>query len=305
MLLVTTQPDSDYYIWQVQVQLNNFKKFGCEDKYVGIFGYNPKIGVNPKLLALDKKTRGKILYYPDMRDLSMRLYSPSIRPHLLKQLYQKNYEIIFNRNYLYLDSDIIFAEYPNFSELIDDKVIHVSDMASHVSFDSIKRKNNDLFELMCKSVGITSYIVNKNKKNGGGVVYLFKKNNYLDDKFWEKVEVDSNALYKYMLVAPQNFTKLEKITANKWALLWNIWLIGYDTKISDELSFTLPNTPINEWKKHNLYNNAGVKETEKSYLFYKNDFYNKSPLDADLSNVSDEYCSFNYVSEILDTAKNA
>lgn len=303
MLFVTTQPDSDYYIWQIQVQLNNFKKFGSEDKCIVIFGYNPTIGLNPKVELLQKKTRAKVLSYPDTRDLSSRLYSPSIRPHLLKQLYENDYDLILDKNFLYLDCDIIFSDYPNFSKLNIEKCVHISDTSNHISFDKIKKKNKILFEEMCRSVGISSYVVEKNKENAGGVVFLFKKYNYFDYEFWNKVELDSNSLYKLMLVSNDKYTRFELITANKWALLWNLWLIGYDTKTSTELDFTLATDPIENWSKNNLYNNAGVTPENESFLFKKMNFTEKTPFLEDHSHVSTEYASFKYVMEIFATAE--
>lgn len=303
MLFVTTQPDSDYYIWQVQVQLNNFKKFGCEDKCVIIFGYNSKLGINPRVRDIEKITRSIVLCYPDNRDLSMKLYSPSLRPHLLKQLFQKNPEVLVNKNYLYLDCDIIFTEYPNFSELNRERVVHISDTTSQISFDSIKEKDSYLFNQMCRSVGINEYVVDKNKATGGGIVFLFKKSHYFNYEFWEKVEKDSNTLYKMMLVSTENFRSVEMVTANKWSLLWNLWLIGYDTKISKELAVSWATNPIEDWNLHNLYNNAGVCEKDRFFLFYKTDFIEKCPFTSDLSYVSNKYCSYNYVQEIVGTGK--
>jgi hypothetical protein len=91
--------------------------------------------------------------------------------------------------------------------------------------------------------------------------------------------------------------------ANKWSLLWNLWLAGYDTKISDELSLSYPNTPINEWKNYNLYNNAGVSIDDKNVLFYKGDYIGNNPFKADLNYVSNKYCSFKYIEEIVSTGK--
>lgn len=303
MLFVTTQPDSDYYIWQIQVQLTNFKKFGSEDKCIVIFGFNPTIGVNPKVYDLEKKTRATILYYPDNRDLSSRLYSPSIRPHLLKQLYERDYNLIIDKNFLYLDCDVIFTQYPIFSKLNTEKCVHISDTSNHISFDKIKKKNKILFEEMCRSVGISSYVVDKNKGSAGGIVFLFKKYNYFDYEFWNKVERDSNSVYKLMLVSNDKYSRFELITANKWALLWNLWLIGYDTKTSTELGVTLATDPIENWGMYNLFNNAGVTNENSHYLFNKSDFREKTPFFADHSHVSEKYTSYKYIQEIQATAE--
>lgn len=301
MLFITTQPDSDYYIWQLQVQLNNFKKFGCEDKCVVVFGYNPTIGVNPKAEEFEKHTTAKVLFYPDNRDLSTRLYSPSIRPHLLKQLYRKNPEILLNKNFLYLDCDIVFTDYPDFSKLNEEKFVHVSDTESLFSFETIMTENKDLFEKMCKVVGITPYVVNKYLGTAGGMSYAFKYFHYFDYEFWDKVEKDSASLYKIMLVTNDEDSLEQIMSANKWALLWNLWLIGYDTKKSEELDTIWAINPIADWNTHNLYNNAGVREEDREFLFYKGDFEEKTPFEVDLSYVSKEYCCSKYVEEIIAT----
>lgn len=301
MLFITTQPDSNYYIWQLQVQLNNFKKFGCEDKCVVVLGYNPNIGINPNAKEFEKKTSARVLFYPDNRDLSTRLYLPSIRPHLLKQLYKENPEVLLNKNFLYLDCDIIFTDYPDFSKLNEEKFIHVSNTESLFSFEKIMTENNDLFEKMCKVVGITPYVVNKNLGTAGDMTYAFKFFHYFDYEFWDKVERDSTSLYKMMLVTNKKDSLGQVMCANKWALLWNLWLIGYDTKKSEELDTTWATNSIEDWNTHNLYNNAGVSEKDRGFLFYKGDFEEKSPFEEDLSFVSKEYCSSKYVEEIIAT----
>jgi hypothetical protein len=303
VLFITTQPDTDYYIWQTEVQLNNFKKFACDNKTIVVFGYNALLGINPKILELKKRTRANVLCYPDTRNLSTRLYSPSIKPHLIKKFFENDGDLLKNQHYIHLDSDIIFTSYPNFNDLYNEKVIHVSDTSSQFSFDTIKEKNPVLFNEMCKIVGINPYVIEKNKINGGGIVFFYKKFHYFNYDFWDKVENDSHALYKLMLVSSDKFRPIELVTATKWAILWNLWLMGYETKISNELAVCWATNPIKDWKEKNLYNNAGVNENDKKYLFYKSDYVEKCPFESDLSYVSDEYCSYNYVKEIIETAK--
>jgi hypothetical protein len=303
MLFITTQPDTDYYIWQLQVQLNNFKKFGCEDKCIVIFGYNPAFGISPNAVEFAKKTKAKVLYFPDTRDLSTRLYVPSIRPHLLKKLYKRNPEMILNKNFLYLDCDIVFADYPDFSRMNEEKFVHLCNTESLFSFEKLMRSNKELFEKMCKVVGITPYVVNKYFETAGGIAYAFKFFHYFDHDFWDKVERDSVGLYKIMLVSNNEDSLMQIMSANKWALLWNLWLIGYDTKISTELSTSWASDPIENWGKHNLHNNAGVKSEDRGFLFYKGDFDEKTPFEDDFTYVSSEYCSSKYVEEILSTKR--
>jgi len=303
MLFLTTQPDSDYYVWQLQVQINNFKKFGCEDKCIVVFGYNPVIGINPNAKEFESKTTAKVLFYPDNRELSTRLYLPSIRPHLLKQLYRDNPEVILDQNFLYLDCDIIFADYPDFSEMNGEKYVHVSDTDDLFSYEDIAETNDELFRKMCKEVGISPITVENNKKAIGGITYAFKFFHYFNYDFWDKVERDSVALYKMMLVTNNEDSISQIMSVNKWALMWNLWLIGYDTKISNELKVMWAMNPIEDWDDYNLYNNAGVEEPQRHYLFYKHDYVEKLPFGEDFSYVSDKYCSFKYVEELISTEK--
>jgi hypothetical protein len=169
------------------------------------------------------------------------------------------------------------------------------------SIEYIKKNNYLLFEKMCKTVGISKQLVEENRHTGGGITYFVKHFNYLDYFFWEKVEKDSVALYKMMLVTINKDSYIQILTANKWALLWNLWLIGYDTQPSEELSMTWANSSIEEWKNHNLYNNAGVTEKQREFLFYKGDFIYKNPFNENFEYVSKEYCSSKYVEEIIST----
>lgn len=300
MLFVTTQPDSDYYIWQLQVQLNNFKKFGCEDKSIVVFGYNPVIGINPKAKDLQKSTTAKVYFFPDERNLSERLYLPSIRPHLLKQLFKSDPDLLCNQNFLYFDCDVIFSNYPDFSSLIDKKIIHLSDTTK---FLTLKDVNSDtlLFQQMCHQVGISLKIVKSNKEKTGGIIYMFKDIHYFDFEFWDKVERDSVQLYKMMLVANSADDYKQIMTANQLSMLWNLWLMGYDTELTKELSVSWATNPIGDWTKNNLFNDAGVEEKDREFLFYKGDFHKITPFDTDLSYVSKEHCSIKYVEEIITT----
>lgn len=306
MKFLTAQPDTDYYVWQLQVQMHNFKKFGIEDKTIILFGYNPKIGINEKALEFKETTDARVIFLPDTRDLSQRLYLPSLRPHIIKQLYTGEYaDILQNKAVLYMDCDVIFTKIPNLKDYIDKRKIYLSDTRSYIGAAYIREKGLGLLEKMCQVVGINPTHVINNQEMSGGAQYLFTSNFNLSYDFWNKVERDCNILYKTMLVTSEKNGAQHPIqswTADMWALLWNIWLMGLDTEIIDELSFCWATSPVSELESNNIYHNAGVTENEKSYMFYKGDFISKSPFDVDLSYVSNTYCSSFYVNEICETA---
>src|SRR5258706_13625840 len=118
MKFLSAQLDNDYNLWQLQVQMFNFKKFGIEDKSIVLIGYNPEIGVSQKALEFKEITNATVIFLPDNRDLSDRLYTPSIRPHLIKQLYIDHPDMLENKAVLYHDCDILFIKLPHVKDLI-------------------------------------------------------------------------------------------------------------------------------------------------------------------------------------------
>lgn len=305
MKFLSVQPDIKYYIWQLQVQMHNFKKFGIEDKCIILLGYDPKVGVSAEALDFKEKTSARVIFLEDTRNLSEKLYIPSIRPHLIKKLYRQYGDLLVNKSILYHDSDILFTELPEVKDKVNDRKIYVSDTISYIGADYIKQKGEGLLDEMCKVVGINRSIVEKNQNSSGGAQYLFTSNFNLSYDFWDKVERDCNDLYKLMLVTSDKYNPQHPIqawTADMWAVLWNLWLVGLDTEITDELSFSWATDPISNLDNHNIFHNAGVTGENKE-LFFKGDYINNPPFDADLSHVSDKFCSIFYVREIIETAK--
>lgn len=303
MKFLSAQLDNDYNIWQLQVQMFNFKKFGIEDKAIVLIGFNPKLGVSDNAIRFKDQTKALVIFLPDNRDLSDRLYTPSIRPHLIKQLYINHKVMIENSAMLYHDCDILFLKLPRVKDLLLKRKIFVSDITTYY----VNQIEGDLFKEMCKTVGIPMNMVIKNEKSIGGAQYLFNSSLNFSYDFWDKIEHDSNNLYKLLLVSGDKYGKdmlKQSWSADIWAILWNIWLLGVDTEVSNELSFTMGNSPIEELDNCNIYHNSGVSADMGSDFFYKRNFINTSPFDADLSHVSKSYCSSFYVSEIQDAANH-
>lgn len=302
MKFLSAQLDNEYNMWQLQVQMFNFKKFGIEDKAIVLIGYNPTIGVSEKALDFKKSTTATVFFLPDNRDLSDRLYTPSIRPHLIKQLYIEHPTLLENKAVMYHDCDILFIKLPYVKELITTREIYVSNIKQYMSLDM----DDDLLKQLCKIVGIPLSMVLKKSKSIGGAQYLFNSSLNFSFDFWEKIEHDSNNIYKLLLVSSEKYGSdviTQSWSADIWAILWNIWLIGVDTEISDELSFAVATSPIEELDRNNIYHNTGVTNEIANEFFNKRDFMDKSPFDSDLSYVSNDYCSSFYVREIIEAKK--
>jgi len=302
---ISVQPDLDYYVWQLQVQMNNFKKFNIENKSIILFGYNPINGINKNALKFKEQTDAKIFFYEDNRTEIENTYSPSVRPHILKKFFNEN-DLLKNKNYLYHDSDILFTKLPKIELKNNNKKIFLSDTISYIGSEYIKSKSLDLFNEMCSIVNIDPLKVSNNENKSGGAQYLISKNTPLDFHFWNKVEMDSVTLFNYMQNTKTKFSKnhpIQSWTSDMWALLWNLWLRNYDTEIHNELNFSWATSHISDWNKNTIYHNAGVTG-DRNDLFFKGNYIKKSPFNENFNNISKEFCSYKYVEEIIETGLN-
>ncbi len=298
MKYICCQPNSDYYIWQVQVLLNNLKKWNVEQDAIIIFSFDGE--PNKRVFEVFKNSRANFYFFPDER--INKSYISSIRPHILKSFFQS--VKIFD-DVLYIDCDIIFTRKPDLN-ICENKIL-VSDCHSYLFSQYITSKGEGLLSEMCEVIGINPNTVISNDSNCGGAQYLIPRKivQKLDFDFWDKVEKDSTNLFRVMNETAHKYNPQHPIQswcADMWAILWNFWLSNIETSISKELSFSWATDPISFYNKHLIYHNAGAT-ADRTDLFYKADFISKDPFNADHSNVSAELCSYNYVQEILETAK--
>jgi hypothetical protein len=86
-----------------------------------------------------------------------------------------------------------------------------------------------------------------------------------------------------------------------WAVLWNGWLRGNETKVVSELNFTWATDPIKNWDKNTIYHNAGVT-CACGRQFYKANYMTNLPYNIKQENFRDNVAAYNYVKEIIETA---
>lgn len=314
MFYITVFPDTDYFLWQLQVQNFNFLKMHIDlSKVIILVGY--KNEVNPKFIEYKNKVKNtglNILFYQNT--LTNNTYSPSIRPHLLKKFMFDNPH--FENEYLFLhDVDIIFRKIPNFEVLKKENTWITAECSHYLGYEYLKTttQNEELIDMMCGIIGISKNIIIKNAKNSGGAQYFGKGLNYL---FWEKVENDCFRLYKYLQnirmtddaeIAKTGFKKnpntIQAWTAGMWAELYNLWLFEFETEISNELDFAWATYSTEMYQHKNIFHNAGVTKKTKEGYFLKTNYVNESPFDKDLSFVTPEKACYYYVKEIEETKK--
>jgi hypothetical protein len=309
LIFVTAQPDVPYFHWQVRVYVHNFIENGIDPNNIHVIFAMVMGNSKPSEESLKLKDLGiNVHHYLDDRD--KKHYIPSIKPFLISKWLKEfpNYGKLF---FLH-DADIIFREIPNFDSLIKDNTIYLSDTIGYIGYNYIidccnryekTHKNSEKEQLlneMCSIVGVDKEIVKFNQNNSGGGQYLFKET---DCDFWDKIYRDSTLLYDKMIDYHKRFPispgEIQFWTAEMWALLWNLWLYKYETKISNELDFSWATDGIEMYNKKKILHMAGVTENLKNKKFYKGDYININPIER----IKENFNYFDYIDKNSITIK--
>lgn len=299
MKFLVAVPDHKYYIWQVLVQINNFKRLNIERDTTYVFGiFNNRPSRTLLSLINSKKISAKFVLINDQR--IDKGYTSSLRPYILDKYYKEfapqSTEAIF-----YLDPDVLFTKPIDFTQFERDNIWYVSDTRSYIDSKYIKSKSPELFQRMCDVVNISPIIVEANDGNAGGAQYIMKN---VPIGYWEKVYKDSEALFKLMkstetVYHPEH--PIQSWTADMWAVLWNAWYFGNEVKIDKELDFCWASESIERWNKTNIFHNAGVVTDDGKH--FSKTHYQISPFNKETKG-SPESASWNYIGEIKRTEKN-
>jgi hypothetical protein len=289
LLFVSAQPDVLYFHWQTELYVNNFISKGINPKNIHvIFGLPEGKEELSERAFLLKSTGVNVHHFKD--DRILKHYIPSIKPYLIKKWLEKNPE--HGKLFFLHDSDIVFRELPNFDDLVDDEDNYVSDTKGYIGLNYIKSceqkyinkypqlNETPIIDLMSEIVGINKFILEQNDQHVGGAQYLLK-NQEVD--IWNKIYHDSNKLYFKLLEFQKNHPlddgHLQVWTAEMWSLLWNQWLYGYRTKVSDSLSFSWASDNVEKYEQKNILHMAGVTEDMKDRKFYKGEFIEEDPIE--------------------------
>lgn len=328
--LLQVIPDAPYYIWQLYVQMLNFRNLGYEEHATILVGVHPSNSKSKTIMDFEQWTKAEVLYFPDNR--TSRVYPSGLRPHVMKQYFEMmEKQDKEPHTYFYHDQDIIFTRAIDWSQMldIDDANCYVS-MAAHnyISWDYLMDRKQvraayipyTMFEI----VGIDPEVVKAQNKNTGGAQYLIKG---LGSAFWDKVERDCENLYRYMQHAvnfgireykphEENFQHNIQIwTADMWAVLWNIWLFKKETRWHTEIDFSWPWETTGKPVMHNAgitASNEFLKEKDASGVekaTTKPKYFNKSrfngsefPFGNDFSFVPKDCAQYQYVQLMNDLA---
>ncbi|MCD2424422.1 hypothetical protein LQ567_16705 [Niabella pedocola] len=311
MLYLSAQPDNSYFVWQLQVQLSNFKKFKISKRDIHVLiGYNQDLGLSYDALDLIKNFSQMACFfcYPDLR--IKKKYSASIRPNIIKQHFLKH-QYLENEIVFYHDCDIVFTHaLPDFESLTTDDSWYFSDTRSYLDTNYIKLHGNSVLKEMCSIVDIDESIVIENDCNAGGAQVLLK---YVKHDFWDKLENNCEQLYSHLKNSTARYAKefsmqnncseeeYKPITAwcaDMWALLWNAIKLGVKIKVHEELDFSWPINPIEMWRNKKIFHNAGITNLTKDHFFYKALYSDNHPYYYDQNHIKKDSCSYMYLAEI-------
>ena len=277
---VSAQPANLYYAWQVEVMLNNFMEMGVNPNHIDIVCWKEN-GIIPDYWSkLAEGYPARFFFYDDLRET--KHYISSIRPNILKQHFKKYPELEWETIF-YHDCDIMFTK--PVSEWITDEMItdnkwYGSDTRWYIGHDYILSKGEDVLNRMCEIVDIDKELVKSNELNAIGAQYFMKG---INSHFWERVERDSEQLFKQISYLNIHKTSLDPThhplqiwCADMWAVLWNGWKMGYETICHPNFDFSWGTSFLDDYNKMNIMHNAGVT-TSADGLFFKGEWINRLP----------------------------
>jgi hypothetical protein len=303
---ICAQPAIPYYLWQVEVLINNFVKWGIDPNNIHIL-----LGVTENSNFEDWKTLQyhysdvNFFFYEDTRIDST--YIPSIYFHLMKKHLAKHPKLQEEPLFLH-DSDIIFTKKPEgWEDMLSGKTWYLGDTTSYINSKYILSKGEEIYTKMCEIVGIDPLIPKLLNSNSGGAQYLVKNTT---SHFWNKVESDSIKIWRYLNSIEKDYQPkskgdypIQKWTAGMWSLLWNAWLSEHETLVDKRLGFSWSTDVIQQLDKYSILHNAGVTKDNVG-LFYKGEFTKRLPYGEKLQ-ISEDYCSSIYWKEICEVAKTS
>lgn len=323
---ICAQPDDTYYTWQVHLWLESLRSIGHSDKAIVLVFTPNHREQNPKWKQIvELYPEAEFSFIKDVDNVSklLGIYIPILRPYSLMKYFKEHPEMV-GKAVFYCDSDIQFTEHFNIDEFIEDDVCYLSDTNSYINskyFDSKVRdvlpekleeyKKRDILHETASLVGITREIAEANKDHSGGAQYLLKN---IDAAFWDKVLSDCVNIRIHLTNVNKEFFANENKgfqgwCADMWAVLWNLWLRGQETKVVPELEFAWASDSIQKLERCTIYHNAGITgDNMGGYpAFYKGKYHTGTdPMkDPHLETVynseeSKKYCTHYYVKKLID-----
>ena len=307
--MISVQPATPGYAWQVEVYLNNFLQLGYNGNFIEVLvAYKDRIP--EEWLKLQQAfPYVRFFFYRD--EMIVNNYPPAIQAHVLAKHF-KAFPELKNDAIFFHDCDFVFTKYFDFSKFQHDDNWYFSDTVSYVGADYIESKSSlkdengvGLLDNMCRVVGICSCTVRGKKAHSGGAQKLMKN---LTSEYWAEVEQDAINLYNWLLQNKDKYreegsTDIQIWTASMWSELWNAWKYKHNVVIPKEFNFAWATCPVERWDTYSFFHNAGVMN-DKQGMFYKGKYMDKLPY-FDSEEVDPSKCSSKYYELIKQTGEKS
>lgn len=286
MKLLLAQPPILRFRWELEVLLTNLQQFG---EFEIVLLFNRRDDTVPPHLQ-NKYPGVQCFVYEDGRSVPDRKYAPSVRPYLLWQYLQEDPARELEQ-YFYIDSDIIFREWPDFATFDNDpNKVYGADVSGYLDYKYVV-KCEDGPNIAAKMAEICGTTVEAMQGVPGIGAQLIL--NQPTAAFWERSYHDTMRIYNYLQFKSTN---LQKWTAEMWAQQWGWVREGKLLVPTDELDFCRPTDPIEKWEEFKIMHNAGVLNSEE--MFFKGLYTDHTPFGEDFSYINPAKVSAKYVEAI-------
>lgn len=289
--LLSAQPATDYYAWQVEVYLENFIQLGYNGNLIDVVaGYKGNIPTSWRLIQ-QKFPFVRFFFYEDT--MVNCNYPPAIQSHILEKHFT-SHPYLSDDAIFFHDCDFIFTKYFDFTPFLKDDIWYFSDTISYIGHDYIISKGEDVLDRMCEIVDIDKYVVKENQLNSGGAQKLMKN---VTPEYWRDVYNSSMSLYNglgYLVNSKKEGDQygIQIWCASMWSELWTAWKYGHETKVPKEFDFCWATCVVDRWNDVSFFHNAGVPDNKQG-MFFKGDYINSYPFHTDIE-ISKRRCSYNY-----------
>lgn len=293
MKLLTAQPGTSRFQWELEVLLTNLRQLDGFDLEVVLL-FTDRNWTVPEFFRKNYP-EASVHVYDDTR--SNRRYIPTVRPFLWQQ-YLKEDPAREQEGYLYTDSDIIFREWLDLSQIDPHEDVWSASEClqkggkGYVDYEYIVGcKNGEaIAEKMAEICGITMDQLKAAPSVGAQWVM---RRPTLD--YWIRVQRDCDELYGYLNSVQSD---IQSWTTDMWAHLFGAIRAGKKVATCKEMDFCVSTDPVEKYDTVKILHNAGVQPSMASDHFFKGAYKDKSPLGLDFSNVRTDKCTIKYVDAI-------
>ena len=307
--LMSAQPATPFYAWQVEVMLHNFKDLGYNPNRIDVLAaYDKQIPI--EWINLQQAFPSvRFFFYRD--EMEVRNYAPAIQAHILKKHFTKHLELRDEAIFFH-DCDFIFTRYFDFTPYLRDSNWYFSNTDGYLGADYLESKGQKkdgsgeyLLDDMARVVGICACAIRGHRGQSGGAQKLMKN---LTPGYWEKVEQDSINLYSWLLenkdqYGDKDVNDIQVWTASMWAELWNAWDRGINVMTIKDFDFAWATCHESKWFEHAFFHNAGVTDSHNK-MFFKGAYINKLPYGTDLE-LDPNRCSKRYYDFVQEVGKKS